>query len=178
MTCVSTNREPQSGGLPIHAAPARRGTPHRQRPHPSTETRTPASADRRHPSRQRRWAGTRAPASPTAGTLGGGDSAAAGVRVHPAPRSQAHRDSGASEDLTSRSTTVSEAEARPSSAKDLELVAEHGRFDVPLLDAAADEQTEQPGQQPIPEGPEHLGKSEGKVGQPANGEVRAPIEFL
>src|SRR6266511_6218048 len=105
MTCVSTNREPQSGGLPIHAAPARRGTPHRQGPHPSTETRTPASADRRHPSRQRRWAGTRAPVSPTAGTLGGGDSAAAGVRVHPAPRSQAHRDSGASEDLTSRSTT-------------------------------------------------------------------------
>jgi hypothetical protein len=52
--------------------------------------------------------------------------------------------------------------SRPSSGEDLQLVPEHGRLEIPLVNAAPDEQTEQPAKEPIPEGPEHLSKSDGR----------------
>src|ERR687891_240489 len=52
----------------------------------------------------------------------------------------------------------SEVRSRPSPTKDPQLVAEDGGFDIPLIDAAADEQTEQPAEEPASEGQEHLAK--------------------
>ena len=43
----------------------------------------------------------------------------------------------------------SEARSRPSPTKDPQLVAEDGGFDIPLIDATADEQTEQPAEEPV-----------------------------
>ena len=44
---------------------------------------------------------------------------------------------------------------RPSSTKDLQLVAEHGRLQIPLVDATAQEQTKQTAQESIPQRHEH-----------------------
>ena len=43
----------------------------------------------------------------------------------------------------------SEVRSRPSPTKDPQLVAEDGGFDIPLIDATADEQTEQPAEEPV-----------------------------
>jgi hypothetical protein len=48
--------------------------------------------------------------------------------------------------------------SRSSSTEDLHLVAEHGRLELRLIDAAADEQTEQAADEPVPQGEEHLGQ--------------------
>jgi hypothetical protein len=56
-------------------------------------------------------------------------------------------------------------------------VTEDGGLEVPLIDAQAHEQTKQPAQEPVPEGPEHPGSGL-QAGLPANGLIRAPIEFL
>ena len=42
-----------------------------------------------------------------------------------------------------------ELRSRPSPTKDPQLMAEDGGFDIPLIDAAADEQTEQPAEEPV-----------------------------
>jgi hypothetical protein len=42
-------------------------------------------------------------------------------------------------------------------AEDLELVVEQRILEIQLIEAAADEQAEQPAHEPVPNGPEHLG---------------------
>jgi len=42
-----------------------------------------------------------------------------------------------------------EVGSRSSPTEDLQLVSEHGRLEIPLIDAAADEQTEQAGEEPV-----------------------------
>jgi hypothetical protein len=46
------------------------------------------------------------------------------------------------------------------------------------IDASADQEREQTGEEPAQHGHEHLAKSEPQVDLSANGEVRVPIEFL
>jgi hypothetical protein len=48
-----------------------------------------------------------------------------------------------------------EVRPHPSSTEDPELVAEHGRLEISLVEAASDDQAEQPAQKPVPDGPEH-----------------------
>jgi len=49
-------------------------------------------------------------------------------------------------------------------------VVEHDGLKIRLIEAAADEQAEQPAQKPVPDGPEHLGSL--MPGRPlANGQV-------
>ena len=50
-----------------------------------------------------------------------------------------------------------EEDSPAASAEDLELVMEHGMLEIQLIQAAADEHAEQPAQEPVPDGPEHLG---------------------
>jgi hypothetical protein len=52
------------------------------------------------------------------------------------------------------------------------------QLEIPLIDASADQETEQTGEEPVQQGHEHLAKSEPQVDLSANGEVRTPIEFL
>jgi hypothetical protein len=71
-----------------------------------------------------------------------------------------------------------EAGSRSSPAEDLQLAAEDGRLEIPLLHAAADEQAEKAREEPIQQGHEHRAKSDLRGDLPANGQVRDPIEFL
>jgi hypothetical protein len=48
-----------------------------------------------------------------------------------------------------------------STTEDLQLVAEHGILEIQLIEAAADEQAEQAAEEPVPDGPEHPGESDG-----------------
>jgi hypothetical protein len=73
---------------------------------------------------------------------------------------------------------IGEAGSGPSSTKDLQLVAEHGPLQIPLVDAKAQEQAQQATEEPVAQRQEHLAKSEGSSTHPPNGEVKAPIEFL
>jgi hypothetical protein len=77
-----------------------------------------------------------------------------------------------------RAIGIGEAGSGPSSTKDLQLVAEHGPLQIPLVDAKAQEQAQQATEEPVAQRQEHLAKSEGSSTHPPNGEVRAPIEFL
>jgi hypothetical protein len=55
-------------------------------------------------------------------------------------------------------------EPRPppsSTTEDLQLVAEHGILQIQLIEAAADEQAEEATEEPVPDGPEHPGESDG-----------------
>jgi hypothetical protein len=54
-------------------------------------------------------------------------------------------------------SAVGEEDSPAASAEDLELVAEHDGLDIQLIEAAADQQAEQPAQKPVPDGPQHLG---------------------
>jgi hypothetical protein len=53
-----------------------------------------------------------------------------------------------------------EARSRSSSSENLQLASEHDRLEIALIDAAADEQTEQTTEEPIPQGQEHRPKSD------------------
>ncbi len=55
---------------------------------------------------------------------------------------------------------IGEARAYPASAEDLQLVAEHSPLQIPLVDAAAQEQTDQRADEPIAHRHEHQSKSE------------------
>jgi len=48
-----------------------------------------------------------------------------------------------------------EEDSPAASAEDLELVVEHDGLEIQLIEAAADEQAEQPAQKPVPDRPEH-----------------------
>ncbi len=50
-----------------------------------------------------------------------------------------------------------EEDSPAASAEDLELVVEHDGLKIQLIEAAADEQAEQPAQKPVPDRPEHQG---------------------
>jgi hypothetical protein len=50
-----------------------------------------------------------------------------------------------------------EGDPLAASEQDLELVPEHRVLEIRLIEAAADEQAEQPTQKPVPDGPKHLG---------------------
>ncbi len=56
----------------------------------------------------------------------------------------------------------SEQDSPAASAEDLELVAEDDGLEIQLIEAAADEQAEQPTQKPVPDRPEHQGQSEAR----------------
>ncbi len=77
-----------------------------------------------------------------------------------------------------RAIGIGEAGSGPSSTKDLQLVAEHGPLQIPLIDATPQEQAQQAAEEPVAQRQEHLAKSEGGSTHPPNGEVRGPIEFL
>jgi hypothetical protein len=77
-----------------------------------------------------------------------------------------------------RAIGIGEAGSGLSSTKDLQLVAEHGPLQIPLVDAKAQEQAQQATEEPVAQRQEHLAKSEGSSTHPPNGEVKAPIEFL
>ncbi len=50
-----------------------------------------------------------------------------------------------------------EEDSPAASAEDVELVVEHEGLEIQLIEAAADEQAEQPAQKLVPDGPQHLG---------------------
>ncbi len=64
------------------------------------------------------------------------------------------------------------------SAEDLELVVEHDGLKIQLIEAAADEQAEQPAQQPVPDEPEHLGSLMAESASLRTAKSEWPIEFL
>jgi hypothetical protein len=76
--------------------------------------------------------------------------------VPPGERVRAHQDAPPSipgEQTTrcgqERPIGGGEARSHPSSTENLQLVAEHGRLEIPLIDASADQETEQTGEEPV-----------------------------
>ena len=77
-----------------------------------------------------------------------------------------------------RPICIGEARSDPSSTEDLQLVAEHGRLQIPLVDAAAQEQADQGADEPVAQRHEHQSKSERRTPNPLTARSGGPIEFL
>ena len=77
-----------------------------------------------------------------------------------------------------RPICIGEARSDPSSTEDLQLVAEYGRLQISLVEAAAQEHANQAADEPVAHRNEHQSKSERRSPHPLTARSGGPIEFL